>query len=210
MANYFRYFPVTYYLNEDEKNLDAVTQIVSRVNIFEQVKNNPSTYDVYSVNEGDTPEILADRFYDDVTKHWVILLMNDIIDPQKDWPLTDRAFIRYLNDKYAEQSGSPTSGAKWSQTQPHSFFKLIKKENLSIGSFSEETIPIDLNGFNELVPSVDQFVLSDGNIVKISTSKFIKTIYEHELDENDNKKIIKILRSQYLPIVTNQLREAFE
>ena len=85
-----------------------------------------------------------------------------------------------------------------------------KKREFIRWFFFRRNYTYDLIGFNELVPSVEQFVLSDGNIIKVSTSKFVKTIYEHELDENDNKKIIKVLRSQYLPIVTNQLREAFE
>lgn len=210
MANFFKYFPIEYYPNEDESTLDAVTNITSRVDILREIKNNPNAYNVYSVNNGDTPEILADRFYDDVTKHWVILMMNDIIDPHFDWALNDRSFIKYMNLKYEQQSGSKTGGIRWSQTEPYAYFKLIKKENVSVGSFSEETVPVGLEEFNTLVPSVDVYTLSDGNIVRIIVSKFIETVYEHETTINDNKKIIKVLRPEFLPLITRQLQDLFE
>ena len=34
------------------------------------------------MQDSDTPEIIADKYYGNVEYHWVVLLFNNIIDPQ--------------------------------------------------------------------------------------------------------------------------------
>lgn len=98
---YFNNFPLTYYSLDDGANVKVVTNITLRTVIDDEVKNNYSLYDEYDVLDGETPEILADKFYRNSTYHWVILHLNDILDPRYDWPLTVRQLNLYVEDKYA-------------------------------------------------------------------------------------------------------------
>ena len=83
MANYFYNFPTTYYINTDDNiDLDVVTDITKRIGFEQEFKKNSAAYFKIVVTDDDTPEILAHKFYDDVEKHWIILMMNDIIDTQ--------------------------------------------------------------------------------------------------------------------------------
>ena len=41
---------------------------------------------------GDTPEIIASKYYGDPEKHWIVLLANDIINPFFDFPLNYQEF----------------------------------------------------------------------------------------------------------------------
>lgn len=54
----------------------------------------------YYVKEGERPDQLAKRFYDDAELDWVILLTNNITDVQNQWPLDGESFRKYLIDKY--------------------------------------------------------------------------------------------------------------
>ena len=44
--------------------------------------------------------MIADRLYDNVNLHWVVLLFNDITDRYHQWPMTTGAFNKYVADKY--------------------------------------------------------------------------------------------------------------
>ena len=57
-------------------------------------------FDTYDVKEGETPESIADKLYDDPELHWVVLMVNDITDRYHQWPMTQRQFLQYVNEKY--------------------------------------------------------------------------------------------------------------
>lgn len=77
-----------------------VTDIIARVNIREKYSDKLSIFYPYSLQEGDTPEIIAEKYYGDAEKHWIVLLANDIIDPFFEFPFDYPTFERYLNEKY--------------------------------------------------------------------------------------------------------------
>ena len=102
---YFNSFPVIPYDNEGNGNLKDVTNLLRRVAIRSKVSTNTAMFDTYDIKEGDTPEILADKFYDDPELHWVILLINNVTDRYHGWPMTTPQFQAYVNDKYTNPSG---------------------------------------------------------------------------------------------------------
>jgi len=57
-------------------------------------------YDTYDIKNGETPESIADKLYDDPQLHWVVLLVNDITDRFYQWPMTQPQFAEFLTDKY--------------------------------------------------------------------------------------------------------------
>ena len=78
----------------------VVTNLLRRVAVRAKIKTNTLLFDTYNVKEGETPEIIADKLYDDTTLHWVVLLMNDITDRYHQWPMSSGQFLDYINDKY--------------------------------------------------------------------------------------------------------------
>ena len=85
---YFEKFPYDLYSLDDLKSVQLITDILRRVTISDDIKSNSSIFDEYDVKEGETPERLADRIYGSTNYHWLILHVNEIIDPRYDWPLT--------------------------------------------------------------------------------------------------------------------------
>ena len=98
---YFENFPLIPYDSVGNGNFKVVTNLLKRVAVRTKVRTNTALYDTYDVKEGETPEILADKLYDDPELHWVILLFNDITDRYHQWPKNYNQFLAYVNDKYS-------------------------------------------------------------------------------------------------------------
>jgi hypothetical protein len=96
---YFDLFPKLLY-TLDKKNDKLTTDLFRRLKIRSSILSEASLYDVYDVQEGDTPESIAFKHFGDTELHWVILILNNITDRFYDWPLTSYEFNEYLNNKY--------------------------------------------------------------------------------------------------------------
>lgn len=77
-----------------------VVDILKRVAFRKAVTLNGSFFGEYSIKDGETPEIIADKLYGDPTYHWVVLLFNQIMDVNFDWPLDSRSLETVISEKY--------------------------------------------------------------------------------------------------------------
>ena len=98
---YFENFPAIPYDSVGNGNFKLVTNLLRRVAIRSKVKSNTLFYDTYDVKRGETPEMLADKVYDDPELHWIILLVNNITNRYHQWPKNTNQFLAYINDKYS-------------------------------------------------------------------------------------------------------------
>ena len=97
---YFSEFPTIPYDAEGNGKFKDVKNLLRRVGIRAKVKSNTMLYDTYDVKNGETPESIAFKLYDDAELHWVVMLINDITDRFHDWPLSEAQFLQFINDKY--------------------------------------------------------------------------------------------------------------
>ena len=98
---YFANFPFIAYDSVGNEEYKLVTDLLRRVTLRSKVRSNVLVFDTYDVKEGETPEMIADKLYDDSEYHWIILLINNITDWYHQWPLNNNQFLTYLNDKYS-------------------------------------------------------------------------------------------------------------
>ena len=103
---YFESFPLIPYDSAGNGISKDVTNIFRRVAVRAKVKSNTALFDTYDVRDGETPEMIAHRLYDDATLHWVILLFNEIHDRYHQWPMSTIQFEDYLKDKYGDNINS--------------------------------------------------------------------------------------------------------
>ena len=101
---YFDNFPVIRYGSTDG-TIKNVTNLLRRVAIRSKLKTNVSLFDTYDVKNGETPEIIADKLYDDPKLHWIIMLLNNVTDRYHDWPMTEQQFDAFVNEKYSNPDG---------------------------------------------------------------------------------------------------------
>jgi hypothetical protein len=214
MAKYFNYFPKTLYTNElNNSGIDSVTNIISRFSFEENLKENISAFYEYDIQESDTPEIIAHKYYGDIEKHWVVLLFNDIMDPQYDWPLQYSSFIKYIDNKYsannyADTANTSVTGLSWSQNTNNikSYFKIITQS--SDDNDFVEKIEVDGNTYANIAASTSNYTLQNGSNLTITTTKETQTYYDFELEENENKRKIKLLKSEFIYEVEKEFKKA--
>ena len=212
MAKYFSKFPKTYYSLEDTPySVDVVTNIISRFSLEQSFKENTSIYEKYNVQENDTPEIIASKIYDSPERHWIVLMMNDIIDAQYDWPLEYRTLTTFINDKYTANANTAAgqTGLMWSQENTHSYYSVEKRTTIRTGDYSEKKVRVDANTYANVVTSSTNKTLSDGNEIKIDTSKESISYYTYEIDENETKRQIKILKPEFAYALEQELKSVF-
>ena len=102
---YFSSFPTIPYDSVGNGDFKMVTNLLKRVSIRSKVKANVSVFDTYDIKEGETPEMIADKLYDDSQLHWIVLMMNNITDRYHQWPKNSNQFLAFIGDKYDNPQG---------------------------------------------------------------------------------------------------------
>ena len=102
---YFSKFPKLNYDIKGDGNLSQFTHILKRVKLATNAAANTKIFDYYQVAMGEKPEDIAFKYYGDASLHWVVLIVNDVIDRFHQWPMGVEAFEQYLKDKYSNPNG---------------------------------------------------------------------------------------------------------
>jgi hypothetical protein len=187
MANYFRNIPnVLYDINGTEPNqYRAVTNIMKRVKFRPSVIENISDYYPYRVREGERPDIVSFQKYGTVAYSYLILLLNDIVDPLFDWPLHTRQFENYIIEKYGSISTA--------QTTNKYYYQIVRSEVARTGTserIPEVKIIVDLTTYNTLDASV----------------RSSQTVYDWEDELNDNKRDIKLINPNFIQDIDYEVK----
>lgn len=98
--SYFSRFPKIPYDISGNGEFKVFTHLMKRVKVRANTVSNAYNFDVYDVQEGETPEMIAHKYYGDAELHWVIMMINDIQDYYTDWPMSTPRFEQYLVEKY--------------------------------------------------------------------------------------------------------------
>lgn len=216
MSKYFNYFPkILYSANNQTTSLDTITNIITRFSFEETLKENSAVFYKYDIQESDTPEIIAQKFYNHPEKHWIVLLFNNIIDPQWDWPLDTKTLNEYIDTKYSANNYADTvntsvSGLSWasSANNIHSYYKVI-----TTSSFEKtvvQKLEVDSNTYSNNIimqnGTTSSYTLNDGTSITKSITKETKTYYTYELEENEKKRTIKLIKPDYIPFIEDEFR----
>lgn len=130
--SYFTRFPFIRNYKIQGKTYTGM-DITRRTSIVNRDSLSASAYIAYTINEGETPIILADRLYDDKDLYWVILLFNDIFDIEADWPLDQVSLDTYVNRIYDDPYGihhyEAISTGAWIDTSTYPSYDTIPVTN---------------------------------------------------------------------------------
>lgn len=102
---YFRQVPNFEYVsrNPGEKYISEYIQVKNlfkRGKLREDIFGNLALFEKYSIVGDERPDNVAAKFYGDSTLDWVVLLSNNILNIQSEWPMTQRTFDRVMLDRY--------------------------------------------------------------------------------------------------------------
>ncbi|MEN9301740.1 MAG: Synechococcus phage [Bacteroidota bacterium] len=104
MASYFRGIPDFDYVSRlpDAKISDYITvkNLFKRGKLREDIFGDLQYFTKYKIIGDERPDNVAYKIYGDETLDWVILLSNNILNIQTEWPLPQTAFDRILLERY--------------------------------------------------------------------------------------------------------------
>lgn len=178
-------------------NSKIMTNIMARVSIIPQILNNPAIYYEYDIQDGDTPEIIAHKYYGDSYRYWLVLFANQLMDPQWDWPLSGNELSAYLIKKYGESYNT--------YSEIHHYEKTLTQFDYGTNTTTTNKVTVDEDTYNAIVEQTNVFSLPTGD-VSITVSKSAVSVYDYELALNEEKRNIKILNAAYV----NQVEEEFK
>jgi len=190
MANYFSSIPnVDYDINGTEPNqFRSVTNIMQRVRFKPSVLENITDYYPYYVREGERPDIVSFNTYGTVAYSYLILLVNDIVDPLFDWPLPSRQFENYIIEQYGSVSAA--------QSTNKYYYQIVRAEVARTGvseRVPEYKIIVDQTTYNSLDSSV----------------RSAQNVYDWEVEQNDNKREIKLINPDFIQDIDYEVKTAF-
>lgn len=215
MAKFFTYYPKTVYtLKDDKSGLDFVTNITTNFTFLEDILESSSNYYEYNIGEGDSPENLAHKIYGNPEYHWIILKTNNIMDVKTDWPveytpLVESINVAYSTSQYADTANTSITGLQWSKTNIHSYYKIVTKTIVNSQFIEVNEYRIDSNAYTNLISQTTPtlYTLPDGEVLSILITKDTMTYYDYEIEQNENKRNIKILKPEFVPAVDSEFRK---
>lgn len=102
---YYDNFSTIYYefIINGKPVLKTVKDITTNVRIRKEILSQITLYDEYDIQEGDTPDIIAAKYYGSSEYHWIVMLANERFNYLEDFPLSYHMFEMHVNDKYGDQ-----------------------------------------------------------------------------------------------------------
>ena len=103
--SYFRQVPNLEYVNRTRGN-DDISNYINVKNLFKRGKIRPdifgdlSYFTKYKIIGDERPDNIAFEQYEDSSLDWIVLLSNNILNVQSEWPLPQRALDEFLLEKY--------------------------------------------------------------------------------------------------------------
>ena len=103
--SYFRQVPNFEYVNRnapahDISNFITVKNLFKRGKIRSDIFGNLSYFTKYKIIGDERPDNIAFKEYEDSSLDWVVLLSNNILNVQSEWPLPQTSLDEVLLDKY--------------------------------------------------------------------------------------------------------------
>ena len=189
-------------------NNEVLTNLLVRTDLLPSLSQNSSLFYNYEMQDGDTPEIIASKYYDDPYRYWLFLYSNNIMDPQWDLVLSTKLFDVYLESKYKDiATENNQTVLEYTQTNIIYYYKNITTVDSYSKTTSSDDYQIDYETYLELPESQTFVVLLDNGFAStITTSKFEQNIYDHELQVNENKRTVNIMNSVFAVDMENQLK----
>ena len=189
--SYFRQVPRLDYpsLTNDRQSaydFQTVKNLIKRAVMRDDVFNQVIAFEKYSVQGDERPDQIAYDFYGDSGLDWVILTTNNMIHVRDEWPMGQQDFLTYLNEKYTAQELSNVHHYE-TKIVRDSRGRLIQPEGL-------------------IVPEGHSVTFLDNGVLRTESSLTLVSFLDHETNLNDNKREINILRSEFLTIFLDDVK----
>jgi len=185
-----------------------MTNILARAKLIDELKDNTMLFYSYLIKDSDTPEIIADKYYGDPYKYWIVLYSNNLLDPIWDWPMQYNQLMDYLDSKYktaAEDAG--LTPFEYMQLTVYSYEKVTQTIDKSTDAVTTIYQKITEDDYTTLIPTTNTYRPDGIYDVVVDISKRIVSIYDYETELNERKRQIKIMNVSYVAEMEKRFQE---
>ena len=214
---YFRELPNIAYqspLSHKNSSGDYIVfkNLFRRIKLAEYVKSSATAFNKFIIGEGDRPDTIAEVLYGDSRLDYVVILVAGITNITHQWPLQDYQVYDYALNKYGSESEMNANHHyetfEIRDEQGHQILppNLIVDANFKIDGTihkfpSTTTYTLrSQEGYTQL-DDKDEFTVATDNIARAVTN------LEYEYSENEKKREINVLKSGYLNVFINDLKD---
>ena len=195
MSNYFNYIPDFAYPSRlpDAKISDyiVVKNLFKRGKLREDIYQNIAFFTKYEIIGNDRPDNVAAEVYGDSDLDWVVLISNNIVNVQSEWPLLQNDFDRFMLDKYGTYEKMNDIHHYETKEVKNTAGAVIVPEGLQV--------PSDYS-----VTYYDWY--HSGEVTRSDITTEV-TNYDYEIKKEDAKRNIFLLKNSYLHIIIDDLEE---
>ena len=189
--SYFRELPNISYvslLKDRNKNDERilVKNIFKRAKIRTDVDQAITAFEYYQISENMRPDVVAENVYGDPELDWIILITNNITNIRNEWPLSNNDLYNYMVEKYG------VTGI----TDVHHYETTEMKDDQD-RMLLEAGLQVDSN-----------FTFQVGD--KTYTPVQQVTNQQYEMDKNEEKRRIKILKSELVSMFITDFRNTMK
>lgn len=207
---YFRQVPNFDYISRNP-NESYISEYITVKNLFKRGKirddifGNLTFFEKYAIIGDERPDNVANKIYGDSTLDWVILLANNILNIQTEWPMTQRTFDKVTLDRYGSYDNLYNGIHHYETLQiKNSDGVVVLESGLKINPTWES------NGNFVREGSSYYYQYYDSNLevtVDVSSSNFVipVTNFDYENNLQEKKRNIFVLKPKYLNIIFNDL-----
>jgi hypothetical protein len=198
MSDYFRRLPDFEYVSRlpNAKISDYITvkNLFKKGKLREDIFQSLSFFTKYQIKGNDRPDNVAFEVYGDSNLDWIVLLCNNIINVQTEWPLPQQQFDNYVLEKY-ENYDTLYSGIHHYET-----VEIKNSQGVVI-------VPAGLQVEDDYSVSYYDFFTDQQVTVPSSDAVIAVTNYEYEEKIENDKRNIFLLKSRYLNVVLDDIED---
>ena len=195
MSSYFSEVPNFEYVSRlpDAKISDYITvkNFFKRGFLREDIFQNLAFFTKYSIRGDDRPDNVAFEVYNDSTLDWLVLMSNNIVNIQNEWPISNADFDELMLEKYGSYD-TLFSGIHHYETLEVKDARDVKIVNAGLKVESDYSVTF----FDERA----------GQMVTV-TPTIPVTNYQYEQKVNEDKRNIYLLQPRYVQVVRDDLED---
>lgn len=182
---YFRELPNLKYASvfNERTGIDDYTlvkNIFKRPKVREDFKNIITAFTYYQIQDGERPDQIAEKYYNNSQLDWVVLLTNNITNYNEQWPLNNDSLYKYLLDKYGSEEALYEVHHYETVEYKDEFGRVLIEGGLVVDTFTINEIETNTESSSYLLES---FPSGKANtVVKINLNQRL-TVYDREGNE---------------------------
>ena len=195
MSNYFKQIPDFQYVSRlpDATISDYINvkNLFKRGKLKENVASDATLFTKYKVEGDDRPDNVAFKVYNNENLDWLVMVCNNIMNLQSEWPLLQAEFDRHLIDTY---------GTYENLNSIHHYETIEIKNSMGV-KLVEQGLEVDSDYSITYYDSITEQEVTQTNIVTPITN------LEYETKLDDDKRNIFLLKPSYVNVVTDDMEE---